>query len=365
MTTAPVKLMAFYLSRQRVLSLMDSTKLPLLHLQALQGLDVPMASAVLSNAIGEHLLESIASGGVRTLQQLAIEGSLSQGTHFIYDGHFYGKGFGARNKTPNVSLTEKLDDPLEGRKLVLEFSKSGLVNDTAYSRLSGSTRLFAYAYIAEITEDAVRAIPFAIGDLVTGGNAMSLPFAPYLQILPSKVQQFSAMDQQWMPSKADFALLKEVPEQKVKETIANMLGEIQTPADWGGEESDLFSAQLLVDGARRTGAFLLKGPAKFHQMMPKDLGKNGDQVYRLFNIPADVYVVQHCHTISPAVRKTVEAFALQRSFTAPCRYMILDGYDTARLLRSVGEWPAAKAVRRTRSSNNGAADARTTRRKSA
>ncbi|MDG0853382.1 methyltransferase [Pelomonas puraquae] len=309
-------------------------------MQALQGFEVPMASALLSNSVGNYLLDAIATGEVRALQQLALDGSLAAGKPFIYNGHFYGKGFGANNKSRGLTLTEKLDDPLEGKKLVIEFSKNGLLNDTAYSRMSGSTRLFVYAYVAEITDDTVRGIPFAIGDLVTHTPGMSLPFASSLQLLPTSIDQFSRMDPHWMPSKTEFERMREVPEQKVKETIAGMLGELHVPADWGGEESDLFSGTLLVDGQRRTGAFLLKGPAKFHPMTMKDLGKNGDQVYRLFNPPADIYVVQHCHTIGPAVRKTVEAFALQRSLVAPCRFMFIDGYDTARLLRAAGEWPA-------------------------
>ena len=339
----PAKLVAFYLSRDRVLSLVDTAKLPLLHMQALQGADVPMATAVLSNAVGAHLLEAIATGGVRTLQQLAVDGSLTQGIPFIYNGHFNGKGFGADNKKPSLTLTEQLDEPLECKKLVLEFSKNGLVNETAYTRMSGSTRLFAYAYVADITPDSVRAIPYAIGDLVLSRSAMSLPFASTLELQPTEIAQFAGMDPMWAPSKTEFALLAEVPERRVKEIIAGLLGEFSVPTDWGGEESDLFSAQLLVGEARRTGAFLLKGPAKFHPMMPRDLGKNGDQLNRLFNIPADIYVLQHCHTISAAVRKTIEAFALQRSFTASCRYLIMDGYDTARLLRAAGAWPASKA----------------------
>jgi hypothetical protein len=338
------RLMAFYLSRDRVLSLVDTSKMPALHLQALQGANVPMASALLSNAIGEHLLKGIATGGVQTLQQLAVDGSLSVGSPFIYNGHFFGKGFGANNNKPGLTLTEKLDEPLDGKKLILEFSKSGLVNDTAYTRMSGSTRLFAFAYVADITEDAVRAVPYVIGDLVTSGSPMSLPFASTLELRPNEVQQFSGIDPRWAPSKTEFARLADVTERAVKETIAGLLGEHNVPADWGGEESDLFSAELLVGGQRRTGAFLLKGPAKFHQMMPRDLGKNGDQLYRLFNIPADIYIVQHCHTISPAVRKTVEAFALQRSLTAVCRYVIMDGYETARLLRAAGTWPAARVA---------------------
>lgn len=76
-------------------------------------------------------------------------------------------------------------------------------------------------------------------------------------------------------------------------------------------------------------------------MKPTDLGKNGDQLYRLFNIPAQIYVVQHCHDIGAAVRKQAENFALARSFVAPCRIVFMDGLTSARLLRANGLWPSA------------------------
>ena len=330
------KLVAFYLSCDRVLSLVNTEGLPPQVLHALQGKDVPMASGILSNAVGDYLLNVIASGGIMTLQQLAVVDALQPGTPFIYNGHFYGKGFGYANKKPGLTLTEKLDGPMEGKKLVLEFSKNGLLNDTAYTRMAGSTRLFAFAYVADITADTVRAIPYAIGDLVSSQSPLSLPFASILELQPNDIEQFADMDRTWMPSKNEFARLADIPEHKVKELICRLLGEHDVFKDWGGEESDLFSDRLLVAGERKTGAFLLKGPAKFHPMTPRDLGKNGDQIYRLFNIPAKIYVIQHCHNIGAAVRKTMEAYALHRSLTAPCRYVIMDGTSTAQLLRAHG-----------------------------
>lgn len=330
--------MAFYLSCDRVLSLVNAGSLPPQIVHALQGKEVPMAAAILGSAVGSYLLEAIASGGVKTLQQLAVENAIQPGTQFIYNGHFYGKGFGAANKTPALRLAEKLDEPMAGKKLVLEFSKNGLVNETAYTRMAGSTRLFAFAYIADITADTIRAIPYAIGDLVTGHSSISLAFAASLELQPNDIEQFAEMDRTWVPSKTEFARLADIPEHKVKELICRLLDEHDVPKDWGGEESDLFSDRLLVGGARKTGAFLLKGPAKFHPMTPRDLGKNADQIYRLFNIPAQVYILQHCHNVGAAVRKTMEAYALHRSFTAPCRYVIMDGLCTAQLLRAHGLW---------------------------
>lgn len=338
------RLTAFYLSHDRVLGLLGIERLPAHVLAALQGQDVVMASAILSNAVGSHLLEAMASGGVKTLQQLAFEGKLQRGAQFIYDGHVYGKGFAYANKSPALNLSEKLDEPLAGQRLVVEFSKNGLVNETAYSRMAGSTRLFVFGYISDIDATTVHAVPYVIGDLVDRSAGLPMPFLQTLELRPEDIGQFTGLNEEWMPSKAEFERMRTIPEQAVKELLCQLLGEHTVPNDWGGEESDVFTANLSVDGHRTTAAFLLKGPARFHPMKPADLGKNGDQFYRLFNIPAQVFVVQHCHNIGAAVRKQAEAFALQRSFTSPCRVVFVDGLTTARLLRAHGQWPAAPAT---------------------
>ncbi|WP_323517469.1 hypothetical protein [Xanthomonas nasturtii] len=344
------QLVTYYLSRDRLLGLLQVDRLPAHVLAALQGQDVLMASAILSNAVGQYLVDAIAHGNVKTLPQLTFENRLQAGVPFIYDGHTYGNGFSQRNKTPLLSLREKLDGPLIGKQLVVEFSKGNLVNDTAMTRMQGSTRLFVFGYIADMDGTTIRAVPYAIGDLVERGGGLPTPFVQSLELRPEDIDQFAGLDEKWTPKASEFSVMRGVPEQSVKELLCQLLGEPGIPNDWGGEESDVFSANLGVNGRRQTAAFLLKGPSRFHPMKPTDLGRNGDQLYRLFNIPADVFVIQHCHSIGPAVRKQALAFALQRSFTAPCRVLFVDGMTTARLLRAHGEWPTQTAtlIRRTR-----------------
>lgn len=342
------RLVTYYLSRDRVLGLLQVDHLPAHVLAALQGQDVLMASAILSNAVGQYIVDAIASGNIKTLPQLTFENRLQAGVPFIYDGHVYGKGFAERNKTPMLSLNEKLDEPLAGKQLVVEFSKGNLVNDTASTRMKGSTRLFIFGYIADVDTTTIRAVPYAIGDLVERKGGFPMPFMQGLELRPEDVDQFAGLDSRWMPSASEFSAIRGVPEQLVKELLCRLLGEHTVPNDWGGEESDVLSANLSVNGRRLTAAFLLKGPSRFHPMKPTDLGRNGDQLYRLFNIPADVFVIQHCHSIGAAVRKQALAFALQRSFTAPCRVLFVDGTTTARLLRAHEEWPAQPVMPRRR-----------------
>ena len=65
------------------------------------------------------------------------------------------------------------------------------------------------------------------------------------------------------------------------------------------------------------------------------LGQNGDQVTRLSRSPADILVVQHCHEIRPEVISLLQDAA--SNFRHVRRFLVLDGYDTYRLLLAIGE----------------------------
>jgi hypothetical protein len=312
------------------------SRLPAQILQALQLPDLTQSRIVLSNMLGPRLLDYLRSENVLPFHRLAVEGRLSPGVPFTYQGHLYGKGFGARNRTPLVSLSENVSDVLPGKKLQIDFSKSGIMNETAYTRLSGSTNLFAFCSLSSMDGELIRAVPYLIGDLVEGpDSAIASRLVDHLALHVQSIDQFKSVDFHWSPTPSQFERLRAVSERQFKELLCRLLSEAEVPKDWGGEETDLFTSNLSVDGKRLTAAFLLKGPARFHEMTLADCGKNGDQIYRLFNTPADVFVLQHCHKVSPAVRKTMEAFAFSR-YSRTCMFTIIDGYDTARILHANG-----------------------------
>lgn len=334
MSTEAVR--SWYLSTQRLLELLDERQLPPQVAEALQSPNSQPSKVVLANLLGPQLLGFLRAEGIHPFHRLAAEDKLAPGVRFTYQGHFYGKGFGAANRTPLLSLSENVSDVLPGMKLVIDFSKSGLVTDTAYSRLSGSTNLFAFCAVTEIDDTTIRAVPYVVGDLIERrGSGIDLRLIDSMYLPVQSIDQFSQTDFRWTPNTKQFNLLKDIPERDVKALFCRLLGEANVPSDWGGEECDLFSSNLSVEGERKSAAFLLKGPARFHEMTMADCGKNGDQIYRLFNTPADVFVVQHCHRITPAVRKTVEAFALS-NYSRTCRFTFIDGYDTARILHANG-----------------------------
>lgn len=109
--------------------------------------------------------------------------------------------------------------------------------------------------------------------------------------------------------------------------------------DWGGELNDLYTANLLINGARHETAFLLKGNGlRSPTMEIKHCGANGDQILRLCNSPAKVFVIQFVGRISEAIVSDVDGKARHaRAQGRDAWYCIMDGQDTARVLRAYGE----------------------------
>lgn len=126
----------------------------------------------------------------------------------------------------------------------------------------------------------------------------------------------------------------EISENKIKNALEQILCEEYHKKDWGGEYNDLYTSNVLLEKTRRATAFLLKGNGlKVRTMEIKHCGKNGDQLIRLFESPAELFVIQFVGNISEAIVKDVEGKVEQlRARGKEAYYCIINGVDTARLL---------------------------------
>lgn len=109
--------------------------------------------------------------------------------------------------------------------------------------------------------------------------------------------------------------------------------------DWSGEQNDLYTTNLLINGMRHATAFLLKGNGlKSRTMEIKHCGVNGDQIGRLCQSAATLFVVQFVGQISEAIVSDIDGkVRLARTQGKEALYCIIDGQDTARLLLAYGE----------------------------
>jgi hypothetical protein len=128
-------------------------------------------------------------------------------------------------------------------------------------------------------------------------------------------------------------------EDVVQKALEEILAVPLHKKDWGGEVNDLYTGNVLVDGVRRPTAFLLKGRGlKAKKMEIRDCGTNGDQIVRLFQSPADLFVIQFVGNIAEAVIQHAHGeIARLKTQGKDAHFLTLDGQDTARLLTAYGK----------------------------
>lgn len=338
-------LTCWYLNRRRVMSLTDTIPGPgrFDGSDAASGHMRELATTVgLERAIGAWLV----TAKPPTLGQVVAAESLSVGSFFTHFGDFYSRGVPAMNKAmqqqrrpvPQALIHAKLDALRPDLKLEVRFSHEHFTSNSSWTELGRRAQLLVIGAVTAIEGDVVEALPWIIATPFVSwmDGRRSLVGASWhnrLEIDPSQIDAFSAI-RTVRPARSRSALkpLRDIPEADIKRAFAELIGEGEIPKDWGGEQSDLFTARLTVQDERLRAAFAFKGPAKFHPMTFADLGKNGDQIVRLYAEPADILILQHCHTITTPVRAMMRAFAQQFGNLRTC--CIIDGFDTLRILKT-------------------------------
>ena len=249
----------------------------------------------------------------------------------------------------NVSVQTKKRVELEvelqvdaDRKVYLRFSPGKIIADTTRMELSQRDTISYIGIVEEADSERIVIAPLVMGAPwlhpgLSGEPGFDMMWSHYdfFENFVEDIDEFSAVRP--VPraeASDDWKVLKKIPEKQVKAAICQILGD-RPIKDWGGEQSDHFTTSLHLSERRVSAAFLLKGPADFTEMKARHLGKNGDQIYRLSQEPAELLVLQHSHLISSPVRATLRAFAV--SPASPRRYMVLDGPDTYRLLAAHGK----------------------------
>jgi hypothetical protein len=135
--------------------------------------------------------------------------------------------------------------------------------------------------------------------------------------------------------KAQALVPVDAPEEFVKEAICRILS-VSPLKDWGGERSDLY-ADVKYLGKLIPAAFMLKGNGTPGKLTIRKCGKNGDQILRLVEEPARLFIVQHVDSIDSNVVRLMEiAVGSIAKDSRKLYYSVLDGVETARLLLAYG-----------------------------
>lgn len=286
----------------------------------------------------EALWDTLREADIPSGRSLAVAGELERGQLVWFNETFWfkdvGKAFHERI-SDGAQLHLKLttgdcEVSIRGR-----FNAARVTSDSSLANLSRQYHAFVAAFVRDVTPDEVTIRPVVIADRgnnVAGGMTQ---LRDDLRVWPQSVDAFKDVDFGARLAKKDLDVLRDVPEETVKVALLDILGEPEVQKDWGGEQCDIWTDRIIIDGGRHQAAFALKGPAKFHPMTVADLGKNGDQIARLAQTAADLLVVQHCHTIKPEVVEMLRTYAMKPGHVR--RYMVLNGYDTLQILKHFGK----------------------------
>jgi hypothetical protein len=339
-------LTCWYLNVRRVLELVgtESVTADLRNLAALADLNEQWKKNWLLVTVKDSLTRWLHQHNPSTLGKLLVEERLSTGILFTHYDRYFFRGFsGTPSGLPNQRLWEayaKLDSFRPGLKLSFRFHPEHLTSNSSRSELRGQRRVLILGVATEVNGGLIEAIPWVMADplpqLFKPHSLVAGRWSNRLEVHVDSIDSFSLVRNvrvRRMPE--ELKPLQNISEQNVKQAFGEIINEPNVPRDWGGEQSDLFSTQVTLGGERISSAFAFKGPAKFHPMTMADLGKNGDQINRLFGEPANLLVLQHCHQISSPVRDTMRAFAQQMG--NPRLFCLIDGYDTLRVLKAYGK----------------------------
>lgn len=131
----------------------------------------------------------------------------------------------------------------------------------------------------------------------------------------------------------------ELSEDEVQLALEQILDVSFHRRDWAGETNDLYTANVTINGARTATAFALKGKGcRARELTIADCGKNGDQILRLVESPAKLFVIQYVGSVSDAVIKDLAGkIDERRAAGKDCCYCVIDGQDTARLMKAYGK----------------------------
>jgi hypothetical protein len=129
--------------------------------------------------------------------------------------------------------------------------------------------------------------------------------------------------------------LNKVPESKIKAGLQKILGETYEFNDWGGEKNDLYTNRIKYKGKRMSAAFAIKGKATKGTLTPKKMGKNGDQIVRLFGASAQMFFVVYHGKIDESITSQLQAFAIGKAISGTTiYYCVIDGDDLNKLVQA-------------------------------
>lgn len=251
----------------------------------------------------------------------------------VFERIYYGpKQFKTVDEIAKAAKLSNWDVLTVARKMLSHsiITKKKLNGKTAYGKVpfcaSNKEKILDYArHPTKLRKISTKSKPRSQTNISIVHKGIKIKIA---EVTCDDFDQFSAI------RKVKVAVPRVISEKDFKYGIARLCGDSGTFTDWGGERNDLYTSKVRIKGKRKTVAFAFKGPGKPGKLTPGKLGKNGDQIQRLFESPAEIFIIQHHTQIDESVLAQMKKLAVANSAmeSKEIWYGVVDGDDTNRLL---------------------------------
>ncbi len=342
MARVPLDLTVWYLNQRRVSELIGSDCVVKIG-NSVSKADSHLAKLATQSAYKESVVRILNSGRVDNLNYLIEKNEVKVGSYFTLHDRFYFKGLNEisrngldwRSETPAIGHS-KIKNSCTYEKLEFSFFSEHLTSTSSWHELSGNKKILFFGLVTDIKGTTIVAKPYCISSFAMNlldFDNFSCAWQNNLETYVDAIGSFEKVrDFKIRKSPEQLKVLKNIKELEVKTAFADIIGEPYIQKDWAGEKSDLFTTRVTYSGERISTAFMFKGPSVFKPLTPALLGKNGDQIGRLFTEPAELVILQHCHRVESSVHDQMRAFA--ERIHSRRLFCIIDGYDTYRILKS-------------------------------
>ena len=141
--------------------------------------------------------------------------------------------------------------------------------------------------------------------------------------LAGALDQLAVVDFSQTMVASDLNVLRDVPQADIKKAFAEILRDPGVHRDLDGEQSTLWTTDVVIENRPLRAAVLFNGPTEVGQLTIASLGKRGERIDRLSETGADVLVMQHCHSVTAPVANMLRVYASDPRHQR--RYLVING----------------------------------------
>ena len=230
-----------------------------------------------------------------------------------------------------------------GRDVFVEFDPHHFLSDAERVAHAHNARATVLCHVDIVKDDLVSATALIMGTPsfthFRNENEV-LDFddhaADWFETWPEDIDELAACADIPLPPEAEWrAALGSVTGEDVCDALAGILGGTRLQGE-AAAHSSMIAAGIHRGGEEEPAAIavITDADARGRALEPAALRARPDAMVAMNATPAELWIVQHCHTIGPAVRDMVRACAVRPH--APRRFCLIDGADTYRILKAYG-----------------------------